>query len=247
MVNPYLEIFIRGLGAFLGVLLITRLVGKTQVGQLTVSDFVNAIVVGSIAAAMVTDIKESGWYYLFGLLLFGLFTLLSEYATMKYRPLRKIIEGEPTILVHNGKILENNMKKLLYHVDDLMMQLRDKGVFNLADVEFAVLEPNGKLSVLLKTQKQPLTPADLQLPTRYQGVPAELIVDGQVIYQNLQQNKLTEDWLYAELEKMGIKSVKDVVYASLDTDGKLYVDTKRDTLPHLTDVTDKPPGGKISQ
>jgi uncharacterized membrane protein YcaP (DUF421 family) len=245
-VNPFLEILIRGIGVFIITLLVTRLVGKTQVGQLTVSDFINAIVIGSIGAAAVTDLKENGWYYVFGLLLFGLLTVGAEYLAMKYRPARKLLEGEPTVIIHNGKILEDNMRKLIYHMDDLTMQLRDKGVFNIADVEFAVLEPNGKLSVLLKSQKQPLTPQDLQLPTRYQGIPSEMIIDGVVIQQNLKQNNLTEEWLYQELEKQGIKSIQEVMYASLDTEGKLYVDKRQDTMAHVTDITDKLPG-KIPQ
>jgi len=241
-VNPFLEILLRGLGAFIMVLIITRIVGKTQVGQLTVSDFINAIVIGSIAAAMVTDIKENAWYYTFGLALFGLLTIGAEYLAMKSRPARKLIEGEPTIVIHNGKILEDNMKKLIYHMDDLMMQLREKNVFNIADVEYAIAEPNGALSVLLKTQKRPLTPQDLQIPTKYEGVPSELVVDGVVILQNLKQNNLTEEWLYRELEKQGVKSVQEVAYASLDTDGKLYVDKRQDTLGHVTDITDQLPG-----
>ncbi|MEW6425643.1 MAG: DUF421 domain-containing protein [Bacillota bacterium] len=240
--NPFLEILLRGLGAFVMVLVITRIVGKTQVGQLTVSDFINAIVIGSIAAAMVTDLKENVRYYAFGLGLFGLLTIGAEYLALKSRPARKLIEGEPTIVIHNGKILEDNMKKLIYNVDDLMMQLREKNVFNIADVEFAIAEPNGALSVLLKSPKRPLTPQDLQIPTKYEGVPSELIVDGVVIQQNLKQNNLTEEWLYRELEKQGIKSVKEVAYASLDTEGRLYVDKKQDTLGHVTDITDQLPG-----
>lgn len=240
--NPFLEILLRGLGAFLMVLMTTRIVGKTQVGQLTVSDFINAIVIGSIAAAMVTDLKENVSYYIFGLALFGLLTVGAEYLALKFRPARKLIEGEPTIVIHNGKILEDNMKKLIYHVDDLMMQLREKNVFNIADVEYAIAEPNGALSVLLKSQKRPLTPQDMQIPTKYEGVPSELIVDGVVIQQNLKQNNLTEEWLYRELEKQGVKSVKEVAYASLDTEGKLYVDKKQDTLGHVTDITDQLPG-----
>ncbi|MCL6448109.1 MAG: DUF421 domain-containing protein [Armatimonadetes bacterium] len=240
--NPFLEILLRGLGAFLMVLIITRIVGKTQVGQLTVSDFINAIVIGSIAAAMVTDLRESVRYYAFGLALFGLLTVGAEYLAMKSRPARKLIEGEPTIIIHNGKILEDNMKKLIYHMDDLMMQLREKNVFNIADVEYAIAEPNGALSVLLKSQKRPLTPQDLQLPTKYEGVPSELVVDGVVIQQNLKQNNLTEEWLYRELEKQGIKSVKEVAYAGLDTDGNLYVDKRQDALGHVTDITDRLPG-----
>jgi len=240
--NPYLEILARGVGAFVGVLVITRAVGKSQVGQLTVADFINAIVLGSIAAAMVTDLKENVGYYIFGLLLFGLLTLLAEYTALKYRPARKLLEGEPTIVIHNGKILEENMKKLLYNMDDLMMQLRLKNAFNIGDVEYAIAEPNGDLSVLLKSHKQPLTPGDMQIPTKYQGVPSELIVDGVVIQQNLKQNNLTEDWLFGELEKQGVKSLQDVMYASLDSDGNLYVDKRQDTMDHVTDITDQLPG-----
>ena len=134
------------------------------------------------------------------------------------------------------------MKKLIYHVDDLMMQLRDKNVFNIADVEFAISEPNGKLSVLLKSQKRPVTPHDLQLSTTYEGVPSEMISDGIVIMQNLKQNNLTEEWLYGELEKQGINSVKEVFYASLDSNGHLYIDKKQDDLGNITDITDKLPG-----
>jgi uncharacterized membrane protein YcaP (DUF421 family) len=240
--NPFLQILIRGLGAFLIVLITTRIVGKSQIGQLTISDFINAIVIGSIAAAMVADLKENAWYYTFALVLFGLLTVGTEYLALKSRPARKLIEGEPTIVVHNGKILEDNMKKLIYHVDDLLMQLRDKNIFNIADVEYAIAEPNGTLSVLLKSQKRPLTPQDMQIPTRYEGICSELVIDGVVIQQNLKQNNLTEEWLYQELEKQGVKSVKDVMYASLDTDGNLYVDKRQDTMQYVTDITDQLPG-----
>ena len=240
--NPFLDILIRGTGAFITVIIISRAIGNSQVGQLTISDFVNAILIGSVAANMVTSLNESGWPLFFGLVLIGLFTLGAETLALKYRPARKIIEGEPVVLVHNGKILEDNMKKLIYHVDDLMMQLRDKNVFNIADVEFAISEPNGKLSVLLKSQKRPVTPHDLQLSTTYEGVPSEMISDGIVIMQNLKQNNLTEEWLYKELEKQGIKSVKEVFYASLDAKGQLYIDKKQDDLGNVTDITDKLPG-----
>ncbi|MEW6183219.1 MAG: DUF421 domain-containing protein [Bacillota bacterium] len=244
--NPLLEIFIRAVAAFAGVIFITRLIGKSQVGQLTVSDYVNGIVIGSIAAGLATDVKESPWYYVLGLIVFAGLTILVQYAGLKYRPARKIFGDEPTVVVHNGMILEKIMARMRYNVDDLTMQLREKGYFNVADVEFAVAEPNGELSVLPKTQKRPLTPQDLSVPTKYEGVPSELIVDGVVILQNLVQNHLTEEWLLKELEKQGVFSIKDVVYASLDTEGKLYVDKKLDTSDHITDITDKL-SGKMGQ
>ncbi|RJX16934.1 MAG: DUF421 domain-containing protein [Ammonifex sp.] len=239
--NPYLEIVIRAAGAFAGVVFITRMIGKSQVGQLTISDFVNGIVIGSIAASMVTEVDLSPWYYVTGLAVFTGLTVLVQYTGLKYRPARKFFGDEPTVVVHNGKILERNMTRMRYNVDDLTMQLREKGYFNIADVEFAIAEPNGELSVLPKSQKRPLTPQDLNLPTSYEGVPSELIVDGVIIQQNLQQNHLTEEWLLKELERQGIYSLQEVLYASLSSDGKLYIDKKQDTMDHLTDVTDKLP------
>lgn len=240
--NPYLEITIRAVAAFAAVVFITRMVGKSQMDGLTISDWVNGIVVGSIAASLVTELNEPATYYAFGLLLFMLLTIASQWAGMKLRPVHKILGDEPTVVVHNGKILEGNMRKMRYTVDDLTSQLRQKHAFNVADVEFAICEPNGKLSVLLKSQASPLTPRDLNVPTGYKGVPSELVVDGVIIQQNLKQNSLDEKWLLEELKKQGIQSLKEVFYASLDNDGNLYVDKKRDDLGYVQDITDKLPG-----
>ena len=240
--NPYLEILLRAAGAFAAVIILTRLVGKSQVGGLTLTVWVNGIVVGSIAAGLVTQLNEPAGYYVFGLFLFMILTMVSEWAGMKYRPLHKLMDDDPTIVVHNGKILENNMRKMRYTVDDLTSQLRQKEAFNIADVEYAIAEPNGQLSVLLKSQATPLTPRDINVPSSYRGVPSELVVDGVIIQQNLKQNTLDEDWLLGELQRQGIQSIKEVFYASLDTDGNLYVDRKHDDMDHYLDITDKLPG-----
>ncbi|MCL6559531.1 MAG: DUF421 domain-containing protein, partial [Firmicutes bacterium] len=155
--NPFLETLVRAAGAFAGVVFITRMIGKSQVGQLTISDYVNGIVIGSIAAGLATDVKESPWFYVTGLVVFAGLTILVQYFGLRYRPARKFLGDEPTVVVHNGKILERNMARMRYNVDDLTMQLREKGYFNIADVEFAIAEPNGQLSVLPKSQKRPLT------------------------------------------------------------------------------------------
>ncbi|MEW6695900.1 MAG: YetF domain-containing protein [Bacillota bacterium] len=231
--NPYLEIALRAVGAYLGMLLITRMLGKEQLGELSVGDFVNAIAIGSIAAAMATDHKENVIYYIIGLIIFGTLTYLTNITGLKSRAARKLLEGEPTIIIHNGKILEKNMRKERYSMDNLAMQLREKSVFNIADVEFAVLETNGDLSILLKSDKQPLTAGDIHVFTPYKGIASEVIVDGKLIQQNLQQNKLTMDWLNDRLRERGVKNIEEVAYASLDTSGNLFIDKYRDDLPYL--------------
>ncbi|MFZ5643728.1 MAG: YetF domain-containing protein [Bacillota bacterium] len=236
--NPFIEVFIRSVGAFFVVLIITRIIGKTQIAQLNVTDFVNAIVLGSIAGVMATNTAENAWYYAFGLLVFGSLTFGTEYLSLKYRPARKLLEGEPTVVIHNGKVLENNMRKMTYNMDDLTMQLRGKNIFNISDVEFAVLETNGDLSVLPKSPKQPVTLEDMNLPGKYQTIASELIVDGEVIRQNLIQNNLSEEWLYQQLENQNIKDIGSVLFASLDSQGNLYVDLKKDNLQSPRDITD---------
>ncbi|MBC7324230.1 MAG: DUF421 domain-containing protein, partial [Moorella sp. (in: Bacteria)] len=152
----------------------------------------------------------------------------------------KLISGEPTVVVHNGKILEGNMKKMRYNLDELAMQLRQKNVFDIADVEYAILEPDGDLSILLKSQKRPLTPADLRLPTRYEGVPTELVMDGEILFQNLEQNKLDEKWLIQQLQAQGVHDISQVDYAVLRSNGSLYVNLKEDDIIHPVDITDAP-------
>lgn len=236
--NSIWEVFFKTSIAFIGILVFARLLGKQQMSQMTFYDYVTGITFGSIAAAMAIEPENKMWLILWALAVFALLNYLTGVITEKSRPLRKIIEGEPTILVHNGKILEHNMDKTRYNMENLMMQLREKDAFNINDVEFAIAETDGMLTVLKKSQKRSVTPADLNIVTTYEGVPSEIIVDGEIIYQNLKQNKLDEQWLFNQLTSRGYNSPKDITYASLDTDGTLYIDEDRDKLKHVTDISD---------
>jgi uncharacterized membrane protein YcaP (DUF421 family) len=244
-VPDFLRIVLQTVLAFFAILTITRLLEKEQLGHLTFYEYITGITIGSLAADIAIDTAGKRWLILLSLMVFALLTYLMGYISLKNRVARKLLEGEPTIVVQNGKIMEKNMKKIRYNVDDLLTQLREKGAFNISDVEFAVLEPNGQLSVLLKSQKRPVTREDLQIPTQYEGMSSEIIVDGEVIYQNLQQNNLDESWLINELQKQGIKSPREVLLASLDSQGNLYVDKKKDELVQEVQVSDEP--GKNDQ
>ncbi|MBE3572329.1 MAG: DUF421 domain-containing protein [Moorella humiferrea] len=237
----YIEVFLQTILAFAAILIYTRILGKQQIGQLTFFEYINGITFGSIAAVLATDIspKSTGLHFL-GLTLFAFLTWAAGYIALVSRPARKLISGEPTVVVHNGKILEGNMKKMRYNFDELAMQLRQKNVFDIADVEYAILEPDGDLSVLLKSQKRPLTPADLQLPTQYEGIPTELVMDGEVLFQNLKQNNLDEKWLIQQLQSQGVQDLSQVDYAVLRSDGSLYINLKQDNLVNPVDITDAP-------
>jgi uncharacterized membrane protein YcaP (DUF421 family) len=239
LVPEILEAAIRSAFGFVSLLVLTRLTGKQQISHLTFHEFIAGITIGGITADLAGGIDVSVWPIFAALVTFVALTILSGYLSLQSRPVRKLLQGEPTVVVHNGKILEGNMARMRYNFDDLMGQLRNKNVFNISDVEYAILETNGELSVLLKTQNQPLTPKDLHIPTGYQGVPSELIMDGEIIRQNLEQNKLSEEWLMEQLKLQGIDNPGEVAYASLDSGGNLYIDRKADNLDHVTDISDR--------
>lgn len=238
-----LVIVIRSTATFFSILILARVLGKRQISQLTFFDYVLGTTVGSISASISIDpaLKFTpGWI---GLLIWVFWGLVLSSIGLYNRKWRKVIDGEPTVVVQNGQILEANLKQLNYNVDDLRMQLRDKNVFSLGDVEFAVLEPNGKLSVLKKSQLQPVTPADLQISTVYKGLSVELIMDGQIVHENLRQLGLTTQWLREQVKNQG-HAIEEVFYAELDTQGNLYVDLHDDLdlLPQEADISESGAG-----
>ncbi len=233
-----LVVVVRGIIAFTSLLIFARVLGKQQISQLTFFEYVLGITIGSMAASLTTDLRAPAWPHWVGLLTWVLAALAVQWVTLKWRYAAKYIDGEPTVVIMNGQVMEKALRTLRYRLSDLLELLRTKGVFDLSEVEFAVLEANGSLSVLRKSQHQPVTPKDLNLPTTYKGVSTELIYDGVVVDQNLEQVNLDRAWLEAELRKQGIESPEEVFAATLETSGKLYVDRYRDRVKRLVDVSD---------
>lgn len=235
-----LTVLIRATIAFTSMVVFTRLMGKKAISQLTFFHYIVGITIGSIAATLSTDLSLKPFPQWVGLGAWVVLAIVFEFTVLKSRWWAKMLEGESTILIHNGKIMEQNMAANHYQLAELMEQLRGRGVFNPADVEFAILETDGNLTVLKKSQCQPVTPADLHIATTFKGISTELVQEGQIIDQNLKQLNLDEQWLLDELRKKGIADLKQVVYASLDTEGNLYVDKYKDELKQVTDISDYP-------
>ena len=221
----YFEVILRSIASF-GLLLIgTRILGKQTISQMTIFDFVAAISLGAIAAnlAFNTSIKVHHTIIAFVIYVIIIFTI--ALISLKSRKGRKFFAGDPTIVIENGKILEKNMNKMRYTLDYLNQQLREKDVFNIEEVLFAIIETNGTLTVLKKPQFRNVTRQDLMIPiTPEYKLPIELIMDGEVIKENLEQNNLTESWLQSELKKRNLVQ-HDVLYAVLSGNGNMYVDT----------------------
>jgi Predicted membrane protein len=200
--------------------------GKRQIGQLQPFELAIAIMISELAAV---PMQNTGIPLLNGIipiLTLLLAQLLISFLSLKSIKARAIICGKPSILIENGKIMENELHKEMYTLNDLLEQLRIKNVTNISDVEYAILETNGQLSVLPKSQKRPLNPEDMSLTTKYEGLALDMIVDGRIIKNNLEKANLDENWLKTELAKLGIQRIEDVFFASLDTDGNLYYQEK---------------------
>jgi uncharacterized membrane protein YcaP (DUF421 family) len=238
--NEAIVVFVRGIIGFFTLLILTSFLGKQEISQLTFFDYVLGITIGSIAASLTTDLSSMAWPHWLGLLTWTGAVLIMQLITLKWRHAAKYLEGEPTVVIMNGKIMENAMRKMKYRANDLMEQLRIKGVFDLAQVEFAILETNGQLSVQKKAQHQPVTPKDLNIPTSYSGISTELIYDGVIFDQNLRQVNLDRGWLQTELKKRGINDPSEVFLALLNTHGELYIDKYKDHIRNSTDIGDYP-------
>ncbi len=224
---PLWAMLVRATLIYLALFIAVRLTGKEQISGLTPYDFMISILFGSLAAHPLTSSVFSVWPAVVSLATLALLNVALSLGTLKSRRLNRLIGGSPIVLVDQGKVVKRGLREAFWGVDDLLSKLRVKGYPNLADVEFAILEANGEVSVVPKPEKAPLTPADLHVPTRYEGVPMLLIENGQVLYENLAKVGLDYTWLSTQLHHFNLQSPKEVYLASLDTEGKLFLQTQR--------------------
>ena len=236
--NESLAVLVRSIVAFFSLLIFTRILGKEQISQLTFFDYVLGITIGSIAGTLSTDLTSKAFPHWIGLLTWVALGFLLEIICMKSRYAAKFLEGEPTIVIMNGKIMEKALKKMQMRATDIMALLRNQGAFDLNQVEFAIMEPNGGLSVSKKAEHLPLTPKDMNIPVTSSGISTELIYDGIIIDENLRQMNKSKKWLMNELQKHGISSEKEVFFAALNSDGSLYIDEYKDKIKKVTDIGD---------
>lgn len=230
VVPQWLEIVLRTVCAVVVLFLMTKLLGKRQVTQLSFFEYLTGITIGSIAAYISLDL-EANWYL--GLVALGVWvgcSLLIEFLQIKSKKARDFIDFKSTVLIQGGKILEDNLKKEKLSTDELMQQLRKKDVFQVADVEFAIMESSGEINVLQKRESLPLTPKDLGIQVAPEKPGQVVIMDGEVLDEPLRVSGFNQGWLVEELDKQGTK-IKDVFLAQVDTYGQLTIDLYNDQIP----------------
>lgn len=203
-------ISLRVVVVYLLIVLIFRLMGKREIGELGIIDLVVFIMIADIAVIAIERYNESFFKPLLPMGILVLIQVIFSQFSLRSRNFRKLVDGEPTIIIKDGKIIEKQMKKQRYNFDDLLMQLRENNIRYISDVEFAILEPTGKLSVIKKEKNKT-------------GYTVGLIIDGELQEEKLSELNLNKEWLYDELNKRGIKNLKEISFCSYEN-GKLYID-----------------------
>ncbi|KRE74704.1 DUF421 domain-containing protein [Paenibacillus sp. Soil750] len=225
-----LTIFLRTVLIYFVVFLMLRIMGKREIGKLSLFDLVISIMIAEIAVFVLEDVKKP---LVSGILPMGTLVLIQvviAYITLKSRTIRVLFDGKPSVLINKGMINRNEMKKHRYNLDDLMLQLRQNKIMNVADVEFAILEPSGKLSVVEKDKNEKETGLEvtkLNNKIRYEGLPLPLIMDGKVQDENLEKIGQTRFWLKNQLQEQGARDFKEIFYCSIDHRGRMFLDRKR--------------------
>lgn len=236
--NEALVVLVRAIIGFFTLLIFARILGKQQISQLTFFDYVLGITIGSTASTLSTDLESTAWSHWIGLLVWCSIGFLMQWITLKWRYAAKYLEGEPTIVIMDGKIMEDTLKKMRYTVSNLLEQVRGKGIFDLSEIEYAILESDGELSVLKKSEHEPLTAKDLNISKSKTGISRELIYDGQIVEDNLREINRDKKWLKAELKKRKIQDPSEVFLATISQNNEIYVDTYKDHLKKIIDVGD---------
>ncbi|MGG0729999.1 DUF421 domain-containing protein [Bacillus paramycoides] len=208
---------------------ITKWLGKRQISQLSFFEYIAGMTIGDIAAQVSTGLDSKFFHGVFAILIFAVVPFFTGILSLKNKTARDFFEGKSTVLIKDGKILEDNLKKEKYTSDELLELLRGKDAFSVADVEFAVLEPSGELNVLLKKDRQPLTAKDIGLKVPNEKETQTVIMDGNVLDEPLSASGHNRAWLHSELEKLGVV-IENVFLAQVDSYGQLTIDIYNDKL-----------------
>lgn len=200
--------------------IIGKIIGHKQMSQLDFFDYITGITIGSIAAELATEL-EKPLYPLIAMIVYGAITVFLTLIASKMPKLRKYINGSPTIIMNNGKLYRKNMKKSKIDLTDFLVLCRQEGYFNLNDIQTAIFEYNGRLTILPISTKRPLIPEDINLNPDSEYINTELIMDGRILEENLKRKGLDLNWLQNQITNQGYNSAKDIFLGICDNNNQL--------------------------
>lgn len=223
----------RALISLFTLFIVTKLLGKKQVSELSLFDYVIGISIGNFAAEMTINIDSPEVNGIWAVIIFGIIAYLVSWVTMKSIVLRRLFIGVPTVIIQDGKILKNNMKKVHLDVNDLLQECRIKGYFDISQIAYAVMEVNGEMSILPFSEYQPLTPKDMSVKVPREMFLGNVVIDGKVMHKNLRILHKDEEWLLKELKVKGYKDLSKILLCTLDEQQKVTIYEKNEDIEIL--------------
>lgn len=218
-----LYIIALSLGSIVAIFILTKLMGYRQMSQMSMFDYIIGITIGSIAAEMATSLESSFVQPLTAMIVYALTSIFLSWLASKSIKARRLIDGSPLVLLNNGELYRDNLKKAKLNVTEFLEQCRVNGYFDVSKLETVILEGNGKLSFLSKAQDRPVTPSDMQLAPQQDYMVANVILDGKVMRENLKHTGNDEKWLQNQIKGQGAKRIEDVLLATCDLSNQVTV------------------------
>ncbi|WP_273849967.1 DUF421 domain-containing protein [Guptibacillus spartinae] len=218
-----IEVILRSLFILIGLFIITKLLGKKQLSKLSYFEYIVGIIIGDIAGSLSMDVKVSVLHGVTSIMIWTIISIFLSYISLKNKKVRDFVEGKARVFIKDGKILEENLKKERFTTDELLEMLRKKSVFSANEVEFALLESDGELSVLLKRDYRTVKPAELWLHLPADKEPKTVIMDGEIMNEAITEVGHNEAWLRKMLSDKSV-AIDEVFLAQLHSDGKLTLD-----------------------
>ncbi|WP_270181487.1 DUF421 domain-containing protein [Alkalihalobacillus sp. CinArs1] len=228
--SDWLEIVGRSFFTLIVLFLLTKFLGKKQLSKLSYFEYIVGIIIGDIAGTLTMSKEANLFNGLTSLFIWAGASVVISIISLKNKKFRDIVEGKATVFIKDGKILEKNLRKERISTDELLEMLRKKDVFSASEVEFALLEADGELSILLKRDYRPVRPSELWLHLPEEKEPKSLIMDGDVMTEVLANIGKSEEWLQAKLKEKEV-SIEEVYLAQLHSDGRLTLDYFDDAKP----------------
>ena len=222
MLISLLKVLATSVVSIIVLFFLTKIMGRKQMSELSMFDYIIGISIGSIAAEMATNIEEYE-KPLVAMIVYAVIALIISIADSKFFKTQKVVSGLPLIIYEDGRIYEEALNKSKMGVNDLLSQARLQGYFNLSELKLAVLEPNGKISFLPLACSRPLNPQDMNMTPSQEDMPVSVIIDGKIIDNNLSDSSIDRKTLMKALETQKIKSIGDIILATCDSDGNVSV------------------------
>ena len=218
-----LYIIALSIGSIIEIFILCKIMGYRQLSQMSMFDYINGIVIGNIASEMATSIEDDFIHPLTAMIVYGAAAVFLSWLSSKSIRARRFISGKPMLLIHQGTLYEQNFKKSKIDLNEFLTQCRINGYFDLDALESVILEENGRMSFLPKSDYRPLTSNDLQLSPAQENLVANLIIDGKIMEENLRHTGKNVQWLTNELRRQGISNISDVFLATYDLKHKVAI------------------------